>query len=123
MSTVFVYPDFSCLWKIVVEKSVENVEKCAFSTGIYGASDAVPSCGKGCIGRCIQAGCGGFRACYVNGCKCLIFSLIPAKLFRFPGKLPVIKVTGLRLNRNFCEKLPKKKNGIVWSPLGILSPE
>ncbi len=30
----FAYPLFSRLWKEAVEKSVENVEKCEFSTGI-----------------------------------------------------------------------------------------
>ena len=30
----FVYPLFSILWKPPVDKSVENVEKCGFSTGI-----------------------------------------------------------------------------------------
>ena len=30
----FAYPLFSSLWKEVVEKPVENVEKCGFSTGI-----------------------------------------------------------------------------------------
>ena len=31
----FVYPQFSILWKEAVEKSVENVEKCEFSTDIF----------------------------------------------------------------------------------------
>ena len=31
----FAYPLFSILWKEAVEKSVENVEKCEFSTGIF----------------------------------------------------------------------------------------
>jgi len=30
----FAYPLFSMLWKEPVEKAVENVEKCEFSTGI-----------------------------------------------------------------------------------------
>ena len=30
----FAYPLFSKLWKAAVEKPVENVEKCEFSTGI-----------------------------------------------------------------------------------------
>ena len=33
----FAYPLFSSLWKEVVEKPVENVEKCGFSTGIPGS--------------------------------------------------------------------------------------
>jgi len=30
----FAYPLFSRLWKAAVEKAVENVENCGFSTGI-----------------------------------------------------------------------------------------
>ena len=47
-----------------------------------------------------------------------VFSLIPAKLFRFPGKLSGIKVTDRNRGQNFCEKLPKRKNGIIGSTLG-----
>ena len=39
----FAYPLFSKLWKEVVEKSVENVEKCEFSTGIPGFSADGPA--------------------------------------------------------------------------------
>ena len=31
----FVYPLFSTLWKSPVDKPVDNVEKCAFSTAIF----------------------------------------------------------------------------------------
>ena len=37
----FAYPFFPGLWKEAVEKSVENVEKCEFSTGIPAISTAV----------------------------------------------------------------------------------
>ena len=41
------------LWKSIVEKPVENVEKCEFSTGISGFSTAVAGC-AGCIFGCIR---------------------------------------------------------------------
>ena len=67
MSTVSVYPVFSHLWKTPVEKAVENVEKCEFSTGIRPVSVSGPSCGKVCINDCIHTGSGGCATCYVNG--------------------------------------------------------
>ena len=39
----FVYPHFSTLWKEAVEKSVENVEKCEFSTGIFAPLTSGPA--------------------------------------------------------------------------------
>ena len=42
------------LWKTPVEKSVENVEKSEFSTGIPFLWDTALPCGKLCIQRCIK---------------------------------------------------------------------
>ena len=38
----FAYPLFSSPWKAAVEKPVENVEKCEFSTGIPALFTACP---------------------------------------------------------------------------------
>ena len=67
MLTSFVYPQVWHLWITSVEKSVENVEKCEFSTGILPLCNRSICCGKVCIQCCISAGKRKIAACYVNG--------------------------------------------------------
>jgi hypothetical protein len=45
MSTLFEYSQGSGLWKTPVEKAVENVEKCEFSTGILHLLKTPTICG------------------------------------------------------------------------------
>jgi len=62
----FAYPLFSRLWKAPVEKAVENVEKCGFSTGIPVFFTARPTVER--LRRPMhKASFSGLSACYVNG--------------------------------------------------------
>ena len=56
-----------CLWKTLVEKSVENVENCEFSTGISRSYFPGCSCGKLCIFPCILHLIFPQNLCYVSG--------------------------------------------------------
>ena len=67
MLTPAVYPQEWGLWITVVEKAVENVEKCEFSTGILILFLPVVCCGKVCIPSCISTGFKDGPMCYVNG--------------------------------------------------------
>jgi hypothetical protein len=57
-----------------VEKPVENVENCEFSTAIWHWQKSASGCGKVCIPVCIKQVTNGLQMCYVTACRCPTFS-------------------------------------------------
>ena len=103
MLTAVQSPQRPRLWKTPVEKSVENVEKYSFSTGIPACWNSVGLCGKPCALPC--AILSDFRppACYVTGFR-KILPVIKTEKCSECGAICLTKTSGpLSGEQNFVK--------------------